>query len=196
VGPNGQALFASNSGEGTVAKLINFYTDFANPGRDTYSWNSQMGNSLDEFISGKVGFLIGYSYHNSAIKARAPQLNFGVLPMFQLNTDSPVNAANYWVTAVTAKSKNQNAAWALVEHLTRSKATKDYLDATGRPSALRVYLSAQKENAALAPFVSQVLVSENWYHGKNYEAALKAISDMVDNWFFVLGCNNFHTLLQ
>lgn len=198
-GADGRALFSANPGRGQTAaiNLVNFYTDFANPGRDTYSWNSQMGNSLDEFISGKVGFLIGYSYHNSLIKARAPQLNFGVLPMFQLNPDSPVNAANYWVSAVPAKSKNSNAAWGLIEYLTHSQATKNYLDATGRPSALRVYLSGQRENAALAPFVSQALVAENWYRGRNYEAAVKALSDMVDNWLIVpTGAGNVNEYRQ
>jgi len=197
VNANGQAVFAGGNGkdQSAATNLVNFYTDFANPSRDTYTWNNQMGASLDEFVSGKVGFLIGYSYHHSLIKARAPQLNFGVLPLFQLDPDNPVNAANYWVSAVTAKSKNQNAAWSLIDYLTHSKATKDYLDATGRPSALRVYLSAQKENSALLPFVSQVLVAQSWYHGRNYDVALKAVSDMVDSWIILpqkaVGVNDY-----
>ncbi len=97
-----------------VFSIMSFYTDFANPTRDTYGWNKDMGNALDEFVSGKVGFMIGYSYQFPLIKARAPQLNVGVLPLFQLNPDKPVNAANYYLQTVTAKSRHPNEAWALV----------------------------------------------------------------------------------
>jgi signal transduction histidine kinase len=57
---------------------------------------------------------------------------------------------------------------------------KEYLDLSKRPTALRALINEQKEKIELAPFISQVLVAENWYRGRNYEAALKAIQDMVD----------------
>lgn len=183
---SGQALFNLVEGgrddETPAMSVINFYTDYANSTRDTYSWNSGMGNALDQFVNGSVGFYFGYSYNYAQIKARAPQLNFGVLPMFQLNSEKPINVANYWVQTVVGKSKNQNEAWNLVDYLTHSKATKDYLDATGRPTALRAYISAQKEKPELLPFVSDVLVAENWYRGGNYEAAVKAINDLLTDW--------------
>jgi len=180
---NGQAVFNSVSGGANPSfDVLNFYTDYANSTRDTYAWNTEMGGALDQFANGSVGFFFGYSYHYNQIKARAPQLNFGVLPLFQLNPDKPVNVANYWVQTVVGKSKNQNEAWNLVDYLTHSKATKDYLDATGRPTALRAYISVQKEKPELAPFVSDVLIAENWYRGNNYEAAVKAINDMLANW--------------
>lgn len=162
--------------------IMNFYADFANSTRDTYTWNESMGNAFDKFTAGSVAFFFGYSYHDAQIKARAPQLNYGILPMLQLNSDQPVNAANYWVQSVVGKSKYQNEAWNLVDYLTHSKATKDYLDKTGRPTALRAYVAAQNEIPELAPFASQVLVAENWYRGRNYEAAMKAVNDMIHQW--------------
>ena len=62
----------------------------------------------------------------------APQLNFGLLPMLQLNAERPVNAANYWVQAVVGKSPRQNEAWGLIDYLAHSPANKIYLDATNR----------------------------------------------------------------
>lgn len=183
----GRAQFAGGrvTADSPVASVLNFYGDFANPDRDTYGWNKDMGNALDEFVSGKVGFMVGYSYQYPLIKVRAPQLNIGVLPLFQLNPDKPVNAANYYLQTVMAKSKHPNQAWALIDYLTHSKATKSYLDATGRPTALRAYIGAQKENLAIAPFVEQVLVAENWYRGSNYEVAAKVIGEMADGWLAI-----------
>jgi multiple sugar transport system substrate-binding protein len=171
------------TGDGSpIAHTLNFYTDFANPTRDTYSWNENQPAALDAFTNGSLGFFFGYSYHLPVIKAKAPQLNFGVIPLFQLNPENKVNVANYWVQAVTLKSKHQNEAWGFIDFLAHSSATKDYLDTTGRPTALRRYIPDQAKKLELAPFVSDLLIADNWYRGTNYVGALGAVQDMVHEW--------------
>lgn len=181
-----RAVFNLSSAVGSnlspAMSVMNFYTDFANPGKDTYSWNETMSNSLNDFIAGKVGFFFGYSYHNSLIKARAPQLNVKILPLPQLNSDKPVNVANYWIQTVVKKSSHQSEAWGLINYLTHSSVTKEYLDKTGRPSALRAYITEQQQKKELEPFVSQLLVAENWYRGKSYATAKSALSYMLSQW--------------
>lgn len=184
---NGRAAFhivpsGVSSSESPATGVMNFYTDFANPARDTYTWNSAAENSLDSFIKGKVAFFFGYSYHNGTIKSRAPQLNYGVVPMIQLNPEKPVNSADYWLQTVVQKSKKQNEAWGLINYLTHSKATEEYLAATRRPTAMRSLVAKQKEDTDLAPFVAQILIAENWYRGKNYDGASQALGAMVEEW--------------
>lgn len=135
---DGRVNFSTRDQANPAISVMNFYTDFANPSRDTYTWNQDMAMSLDKFISGSLAFFFGYSYHYPVIKSRAPQLNMAVLPMLQLNPEQPVNVANYWVQAVTDKSKYKNEAWALLNYLAHSKVTKDYLDQSGRPAGLFV----------------------------------------------------------
>lgn len=174
---------ATNNGQANAAiNVMNFYTDFANSSRDIYTWNEEMGMALDKFVNGSLAFFFGYSYHAPVIKARAPQLNVSVLPMLQLNPEQPVNVANYWVQAVTDKSKHKNEAWGLINFLTHSKATKEYLKQSVRPSALRTYIPEQLDITELFPFVSQVLISDSWYKGKDYDATVKAMGDMVHEW--------------
>ncbi len=188
VAKNGQPVFnrvpagVNNGSESPAMAVMNFYTDFANPARDTYTWNENMDNALDAFSNGSVAFFFGYNYYLPVIKARAPQLNLGILPLLQLNPERPMNVANYWVQAVTAKSTKQAAAWNFIDYITHSAATKEYLDATGRPTALRAYIAAQSQNVDLLPFISQVLIADNWYRGNNYEAASKAVKDMIHEW--------------
>ena len=190
----GRAVFnlipSGTSGRTPAMKVMDFYTDFANSSRDVYSWNSKMGNSLDEFIKGSVGFFFGYSYHLPVIKSRAPQLNVEILPLPQLDSSNKVNVANYWVQSVAKKSTNQNEAWGLINYLTYSKAAKEYIDNTGRPTALRAYINEQKSKTELEPFVSQILISDNWYHGRSYVAAQKALSDMLSEWLQAPPGNN------
>jgi len=180
VARDGQAIF-NLSGQAS-GQIMDFYTDFANPSRDTYSWSASQGDALESFLSGKVGFFFGYSYHLSTIKARASQFDYRVMPLFQLNPDAPVNVASYWMQSVLAKSKHQNEAWGFIDFLTHSKATKDYLDQTNRPTALRAYIVDQKAKPDLAPFVDQILIAENWYRGRDYIAANKAVQDMLAEW--------------
>ncbi|KKQ40169.1 MAG: Extracellular solute-binding protein [Candidatus Magasanikbacteria bacterium GW2011_GWA2_37_8] len=188
VGNSGQAVFnytpanMDRGADSPAMSVLNFYTDFANSSRDTYAWDESMDSALERFVNGSVGFFFGYSYHLPVIKARAPQLNLGVLPLFQLNPEQPVNVANYWVQAVVAKSTKQNEAWGLIDYLAHSGSVKEYLDVTGRPTAVRAYINSQKENLELSPFVSQLLVADNWYRGRDYSGATRAIDDMLHEW--------------
>lgn len=184
VNKNGQAVFSNpgNSEANPAMSVMNFYTDFANSERDTYTWNEDMDNALDKFVNGSLAFFFGYSYHLPVIKSRAPQLNFSILPMLQLNPEQPVNVANYWVQSVVDKSKHKNESWGLVNYLTHSKATKEYLDQSNRPSALRMYVSGQLENVELYPFASQSLIADSWYKGKDYDTTVKALKDMAHEW--------------
>ncbi len=162
--------------------ILNFYADFANPAAETYSWSSSLPSALDAFTNGSLAFFFGYNYHLPVIKARAPQLNFGIIPLFQIDPDRARNVANYWVQTVTKKSPDQEAAWAFIDYIAHSPATKEYLDKTERPTALRTYVGTQLENPNLFPFVTHILVARNWYKGTNYEAAVKALSDMINEW--------------
>lgn len=185
VSQSGQAVFNGNghgSDESPQMSVLDFYTDFANPARDTYTWNESLPNALDSFVNGTTAFFFGYSSDYATIKARAPQLNFVVLPMLQLNPDAPVNVANYALETVPIKSPHQDEAWGLITYLTNSAATKTYLDATHRPTALRQYVAGQQQDLLLAPFIGQALTANNWYHGSNYDAATQAISTMLHNW--------------
>lgn len=184
INKDGVVNFNNTSGNinNDAIAVLNFYTDFANQTRSTYSWNEDMEMALDRFINGSVAFFFGYSYHAPVIKARAPQLNVAILPMLQLNPEEPVNVANYWIQSVTEKSKHKNEAWGLINYLAHSGATKEYVEKSGRPSALRAYVAKQLDDPNLQPFVSQALVSDSWYHGNDYETTVKAMADMVHQW--------------
>jgi multiple sugar transport system substrate-binding protein len=174
--------FDESEEPGSSNYLLNFYTGFANKTTEEYSWDESRPPAVDAFSGGSVGFFFGYSYHTPVIKAKAPQLNFGIIPLLQLDPENPVNVASYWVQAVTLKSNHQPEAWGLIDFLTHSAATKTYLDATNRPSALRLYIDDQKKKSELAPFVGNVLTAVSWYRGQNYSGALSALQTMVREW--------------
>ncbi len=111
---------------GSIA--LAFYTQFANPAKTSYTWNSQSDFSLDSFTQGKVAMMINYSYMAPMIKSRAPNLNWGVAAIPQISEDSvKIDFANYWGETVAKSSKQQAAAWDFLNFITqKAELTKYY----------------------------------------------------------------------
>lgn len=164
-------------------EAIRFYTDFANPAKEVYSWNSELDNSLQYFIDGKLAIFFGYAYHLPTIRSQAPRLNFSIAKFPQIEgSNAEANVANYWVETVSAKSKHQNEAWDFVQFMTtKADQAKKYLTKTKKPTALRSVLGEQLTDESLKVFASQVLTARSWYRGKDVAAAEGAIQEMIDN---------------
>lgn len=176
--PNKPGFKENNFNPGGDA--LKFYTDFANPGKEVYSWNEKLPNSLEMFTSGNLAIYFGYSYDLPTIKADAPKLNFSVSKLPQIEGNPDVNFANYWVETVSKKSKYINEAWDFVQFMTQEKQVKSYLDKTKRPTAIRALVPEQRENPELGVFADQVLTAKSWYRGLNPNIAENAILEMID----------------
>ncbi len=176
-------------------EALRFYTDFANPAKEVYTWNETLDNSLDMFITGKLGMMFGYSYMLPMIKSRAPGLNFSIskLPQIEGNTVTK-NFANYWVETVSKKSKHPEEAWDFVTFMTQKDNVKTHLEKTNKPTALRSLVDEQLKNEELAVFVDQVLTAESWYEGRNANAAETIMKDMIKE--AIVGQTEFSSILN
>lgn len=168
-------------------QTMQFYTDFAKPTKDVYSWNAKMGNSLDEFARGKSVFYFGFAYDGSRLKARGPQIKFAIEPVPQLNPADPSNVANYWIESVVSKSAHKNEAWDFVRFMTLPENVLKYIKKTGQPSPIREQLVSQQEDPKSAPFALQAITAENWYRGKDIISAEKAFDTLFTNYLRPLG---------
>ena len=162
-------------------EALRFYTDFANPAKEVYSWNNDMPNSIEAFASGNLAMVFGYSFNLEQIRAQAPKLNFGIAKLPQIEGNPmEINFANYWVESVSKKSKNPNEAWDFIQFLTKEENAKIYLAKTKKPTALKSLIGTQKDNEDLGVFAQQILTSKSWYHGKSVSDAEGAISEMIN----------------
>lgn len=174
--------FARDSGYNPGLEALRFYTDFANPAKESYAWNSELSNSVDMFTSGNLAIMFGYAYHIPVIKAASPRLNFSVakFPQIEGNPPTNINFANYWVETVSKKSQHKNEAWHFIQFMTREDQVASYLKTAKKPTALRSLVSAQKEDDEIGVFVDQVLTARSWYRGNNVFAAEAAIKELID----------------
>lgn len=162
-------------------RALEFYTDFSNPNKESYTWDATQPNSYDAFIQGKTAFFFGYAYHGDLIRARAPRLNLGITKLPQIGGRTPVNIANYWYFAVAKKSVSQDLSWSLLTHLGKADQQKAMLAVAKRPASRKSLLTEQLNDERIGVFASQVLTSTNWYRGKNVSSAEEALRLMVDD---------------
>ena len=182
-GPSGAIGFAGGLEKAgpkhPALQALYFYTDFARPTKEVYSWNETESNAFDAFVRGKTAFYFGFAYDYGRIKTRAPDLNFETMPLLKLNPSTQANVANYWLQSVVKKSKKQNEAWDFIRYLSTADNLKKYSDAVKLPSPLRIHLKAEQNDPVLANFASQLLVAKNWYKGKDIGAAEKGFENMI-----------------
>ncbi len=175
--------FAQETNYNPGLDALRFYTDFANPIKESYSWNNDLPNSLEMFIGGNLAIMFGYAYHLPIIKAQAPKLNYSIAKIPQIEGTPPTNSnfANYWVEVVSKKSKHSSEAWDFIQFITKAENVTSYLNKAKKPTALRALIASQKEeNDEIDVFIDQVLTAKSWYLGKNPEAAEDALKEIVD----------------
>lgn len=159
---------------------VRFYTDFANPLKEVYTWNEDQPDSFDAFVAGDAAFFFGYSFHAPLVRSTAPKLKFAIAPMPQIEGGKVVNYANYWVETVAKASDNTDWAWDFILFATGKDHVKDYLAEAQKPTARRDLISTQIEDEDLSAFVSQTLTAESWYKGKNAAVAEEAFTELIN----------------
>jgi len=185
----------SQKGYNPGLEALRFYTDFANPAKEVYSWNKNAENSLELFCRGQLAIFFGYAYHLPMIKAKAPKLNFAIAPMPQIENNPPVNFANYWVEVVSKKimtdQKNlalgqeyprlkRDIAWDFLLFMAKAENVKSYLAAVKKPSALRSLVAQESRDPKLGVFASQLLTAKSWYQGEDAPAAEKIMQELIN----------------
>ncbi len=185
-GDNRKALFnAPITGSGSQyipgEDALRFYTDFADPTKEVYTWTGKETSPLDLFISGRMAYYFGYSQDYFTIKKRAPRLNFSVANFPQLGVNSqPVYYADYFVEAVAGKSTSKAEAWDFILQATTKTTTNDkYLNKTNRLPVLRAQVSNYFIDHDLSVATKQLLNSKTWYHGYNIAGAKQAFLSMI-----------------
>jgi multiple sugar transport system substrate-binding protein len=186
---NGASLTAMSGKE--AEQTLVFYRKFADPADPLYTWSDGMDNSVSAFAAGRVAMILAPSWRAHDITQISPQLRFSVVPVPQLPGNS-VAWASYWVEGVSARSKNQQAAWEFVKYLTSAEATtKLYSDTAktrlfGEPYARMEQANAIQDDPYAGAFVKQAvfarsfpLASRTFDNGIN-DKLIKYLEDAVN----------------
>lgn len=174
--PDGERFYPSR-------EALEFYTSFANPSSENYTWDADGLYSIDAFVQGDAAMMINYSFHRETIRRKAPYLDFTVAPIPQ-PTDrfDRVNYANYWGLAVSEHSENADVAWDFINFLASETNVKGYLEKSNRPPALKSLIASYGEDPEMSVFAKQILSAKSWAQGDSLQAEeilAQAIEDVV-----------------
>lgn len=156
---------------------LEFYTNFANPAKSSYSWNSEQDYSIDAFWEGKLGMMFNYAYNIQTIKDKAPYLNFGTAPI-PTKDSFDVSIGNYWGLGVSKQSANRDTAWDFLQFFSADEQYVPYIRQTKRLPAKDNLLTSDKQDPLLKAFVDQVPFTRTPYQ-PNEKFIQQILDDMI-----------------
>ncbi|MFA6365002.1 MAG: extracellular solute-binding protein [Candidatus Paceibacterota bacterium] len=155
-----RAALASNEG----INALGFYTQFADTGKETYTWNNSLPYSIDFFSQGKVAMMFGYLSDIKEIESRNAFLNFGIAPMPQpKEAAKAVSYPSYAGYAVSRQSQKKSIAWDfIVTSATDPVTAKTYSDVLQIPPALNALIRDALGDVRMSVFARQALTAKSW----------------------------------
>lgn len=83
---------AGASGNVPGQAVLTFYTQFADPSKVSYTWNTSMTDSRQAFLAGDLALYIGYASEAGFLSSANPNLDFTVSPLPQPATATTKSA--------------------------------------------------------------------------------------------------------
>jgi ABC-type glycerol-3-phosphate transport system substrate-binding protein len=149
--------------ESPAEVALTFYTDFANPAKEVYSWNKSLKSSLDSFVSADTAIYFGFASELSGISFKNPNLNFDVAMVPQvLGANKKSVYAKMYGLAVLKTSKNQTSSFNQILTLS-SKEGISLLSSIGNlPPVRKDVLASSPQDLYMQIFYNSALISDTW----------------------------------
>ncbi|MBN2094024.1 MAG: extracellular solute-binding protein [Candidatus Zambryskibacteria bacterium] len=142
---------------------VNFYTEFSNPVKPTYSWNRSLPSSFDYFLSGNLALYLGFASEISNIQLKNPNLNFDVTSVpVSREGNNDTSFAEFQAFAITKSSKNRSAAFGIISILTSNSAVKAFSENLKLAPARRDLLSFKPIDAYQSVFYDSAIRARTW----------------------------------
>ncbi|MES3032096.1 MAG: extracellular solute-binding protein [Patescibacteria group bacterium] len=157
------SLNDNNNPAHSLASILKFYTDFANPSRDVYSWNKSFPNSDDAFSAENLTFYFGFAGELSSLINRNPNQNLGVAPIPEIKgSNFKLTGAHVMGVAILSSSKNFNTAFTAAGLLSSGNFASRFATATGVAPARRDLLKTKPVDAYSSFFYDSALYAKSW----------------------------------
>lgn len=146
-----------------LSSILTFYTSFADPSKNIYSWNKSFPNSNDSFSSEDLAFYFGFASEFQSLVNKNPNQNFAVAPIPQIkDAGFKLTGAHVTGLAVSSFSKNLNTAIIAANLM----ATSDFADKFAKvlllPPARRDLLAIKPLDPYSPTFYNSALFAKSW----------------------------------
>jgi ABC-type glycerol-3-phosphate transport system substrate-binding protein len=147
-----------------LSTILKFYTDFADPLKNTYSWNKSFGNSQDAFSREDLAFYFGFASELQTLVNKNPNQNLQVASMPQIrNSNFKSTGARVRGIAISAFSKNFNSAFSTAGLMANGDFSAKLAKALGVAPVRRDLINiAQTDSSYLPTFYNSALYARSW----------------------------------
>lgn len=142
---------------------LRFYTDFADPAKETYSWNTAQRNSRDAFISGQLAVYFGYASELQDLRRANPNLNFDVTLMPQTRgMSTKMTIGQLHGLAISRASQNVLAAFNVANTFSMPAYTENLSNLTLLPPIRRESYATRPADPFFALFYDSGVIARGW----------------------------------
>ena len=146
-----------------LGSILKFYTDFADPLKDVYSWNKSFSNSRDVFSAENLAFYFGYASELQSLVNKNPNQNFLVTAIPQIrNSNFKMTSARVTGIAISSFSKNFNTAFIAAGLMANSDFASKFASSLGISPARRDLLKSMPTDAYLPTFYASAFFARSW----------------------------------
>ncbi len=167
-----------------MSEVLAFYTGYYNEGEGGV-WDETMTNSVEAFAHGEVAMIFAPSWVIYDVMKLNSEINIGVASVPQLNLDSPVEWATYWVEGVNADSTRSEEAWELLAYLSSPEVLEklNYAAKEIRPYG-EIYPRVEMASLLISdpyagPYLENAMTAVGFaYNDKTFDEAVNAVNKM------------------
>lgn len=163
------------------AGALSFFTQFSDPARSTYAWNSALENSRSMFEAGKLAVYLGRASEYDDIRNKNPHLNFDVAVMPQRSGNvTPAVYGKLYAFAVLNGSQNKSASLTAGSILSSASVMARISESARLAPARRDLLSIGSEDPVLTIFNRSALIADGWLD-PNPDGSNRIFKDAVES---------------
>lgn len=149
--------------DGALESVLLFYTEFARPGKDTYTWNRSLDESRDMFVAGDLPIYFGYASELPGVVAQNPHLDIDITTVPQLQ-DMSVRATygSLMGVAIARYTDNLPGAQYVQAGLVGEEAVASLVQSLNVAPARTSLLDVPQEDAFKEVYYESALLTRGW----------------------------------
>lgn len=154
---------AAQSGTPPGQAVVGFYTQFADPSKVSYTWDSSLPDSQQAFLAGNLALYLGYASEAQYLLSANPNLDFGVAPLPQPATAQTKNVYGLiYALMIPRGAKNAAGAYQVAALLSSPAEQSAAASATGLAPANLNVLATPPTDPTAAITYSEALYTSGW----------------------------------
>jgi ABC-type glycerol-3-phosphate transport system substrate-binding protein len=160
---------------------LDFFTQFANPSKTTYSWNRSLPEAKDALAAGILGTYFGFAGEEAEVRAKNPNLDLDVAIVPQRGTGERATLAHVYGVGIAQASPNLEAAAVAAVMLSAPESVALLSSMLGLPPARRDLLASGTTDPFDQIYYESALLGRTWLdpNPTQTEAIWRAMAERV-----------------